>query len=87
MCGLCARKSSKRANKKQSNYVIICEEFSNSHEELGHFIPFIKNKNDYFNESPTTFIVMRNNTKFKGFLTQENVDKSLPIKSKYKLKP
>ena len=67
-----------------NNGVIICEECSKQHEELGHSISFIKNINDDFDEFLINFIVMGSNTKFKRFLTQENVDTSLPIKSKYK---
>ena len=67
-----------------NNGVIICEECSKQHEELGHSISFIKNINDDFDEFLINFIVMGSNTKFKRFLTQENVDASLPIKSKYK---
>ena len=67
-----------------NNGVVICENCAKEHEELGSSISFIKNIDDDFDEFLTNFIVMGSNTKFKRFLAQENVDTSLPIKSKYK---
>ena len=67
-----------------NNGVIICEKCATEHESLGHSISFIKNIEDDFDEFLINFIVMGSNTKFKRFLTEENVDSNLPIKSKYK---
>ena len=67
-----------------NNGVIICENCAKEHKELGHSISFLKNIDDDFDEFLINFIVMGSNTKFKRFLTQENVDSNLPIKSKYK---
>jgi len=67
-----------------NNGVIICQNCAKEHEELGHSISFLKNIEDDFDEFLIHFIVMGSNTKFKRFLTQENVDSKLPIKSKYK---
>ena len=69
-----------------NNGVIICENCAKEHELLGHSISFIKNIEDDFDEFLINFIIMGSNTKFKRFLTQENVDLNLPIKSKYKTK-
>ena len=69
-----------------NNGVIICENCGKEHELLGHSISFIKNIEDDFDEFLINFIIMGSNTKFKRFLTQENVDLNLPIKSKYKTK-
>ena len=67
-----------------NNGVIICNNCSKEHEELGHDISFIKNIEDDFDEFLINFIVMGSNTKFKRFLAEEQIDSSLPIKSKYK---
>ena len=67
-----------------NNGIIICENCAKEHELLGHSISFLKNIEDDFDEFLINFIIMGSNTKFKRFLTQENVDSSLPIKSKYK---
>ena len=63
--------------------IIICENCAKEHEQLGHSISFLKNIDDDFDEFLINFIIMGSNTKFKRFLTQENVDSNLPIKSKY----
>ena len=67
-----------------NNGIIICETCAKEHETLGPSISFIKNINDDYDEFLINFIVMGSNTKFKRFLAKENVDTSLPIKSKYK---
>jgi hypothetical protein len=67
-----------------NNGIIICEKCAKEHEALGHSISFIKNIGDDFDEFLIHFIVMGSNTKFKRFLTQENVDATLPIATKYK---
>ena len=67
-----------------NNGIIICEKCAEEHEKLGHSISFIKNIEDDFDEFLIHFIVMGSNTKFKRFLTQEKVDKTLPIETKYK---
>ena len=67
-----------------NNGVVICENCAKEHEELGSSISFIKNIDDDFDEFLTNFIVMGSNTKFKRFLTEEKVDTTLPIETKYK---
>ena len=67
-----------------NNGIIVCEKCAKEHEKLGHSISFIKNVEDDFDEFLINFIVMGSNTKFKRFLTQEKVDSTLPIASKYK---
>ena len=67
-----------------NNGIIICEKCAKEHEALGHSISFLKNIGDDFDEFLIHFIVMGSNTKFKRFLTQENVDATLPIATKYK---
>ena len=67
-----------------NNGVIICELCAKEHESLGSSVSFIKNINDDFDEFLINFIVMGSNTKFKRFLTKENVDESLSIKDKYR---
>ena len=66
--------------------IIICENCAKEHEQLGHSISFLKSIEDDFDEFLINFIIMGSNTKFKRFLTQENVDSNLPIKSKYTTK-
>ena len=67
-----------------NNGVLICESCSKEHEQLGSSVSFLKNINDDYDEFLISFIVMGSNTKFKRFLSKENVDTSLPIKIKYK---
>ena len=67
-----------------NNGVLICESCSKEHELLGSSVSFLKNINDDYDEFLISFIVMGSNTKFKRFLSKENVDTSLPIKIKYK---
>ena len=67
-----------------NNGVLICESCSKEHEQLGSSVSFLKNINDDYDEFLISFIVMGSNTKFKRFLSNENVDTSLPIKIKYK---
>ena len=66
-----------------NNGVIICEDCSKIHEDLGPSVSFLKNINDDYDEYLISFIVMGSNTKFKRFLTKEQVDTSLPVKKKY----
>ena len=66
-----------------NNGVIICEECSLKHEELGHSISFIKDIEEDFDEYLLNFIVFGSNSKFKRFLNTENVDPSLPTEKKY----
>ena len=67
-----------------NNGVIICESCAKEHELLGSSVSFLKNINDDYDEFLISFIIMGSNTKFKRFLTKENVDTSLQIKDKYK---
>jgi len=69
-----------------NNGVLICDQCAKEHELLGNDISFLKSIEDDFDEFLINFIVMGSNTKFKRFLTEENVDSNLPIKSKYKTK-
>ena len=66
-----------------NNGVIICEECSIKHEELGHSISFIKNIDEDFDNYLLNFVVFGSNSKFKRFLTEEKVDPSLPLEKKY----
>ena len=66
-----------------NNGVIICEECSLKHEELGHSISFIKDIDEDFDGYLLNFIVFGSNSKFKRFLNTEKVDPSLPIEKKY----
>ena len=66
-----------------NNGVIICEECSLKHEELGHSISFIKDIDEDFDGYLLNFIVFGSNSKFKRFLSTEKVDPSLPIEKKY----
>ncbi len=67
-----------------NNGIIICEKCAEEHEKLGNAISFIKSIEDDFDEFLIHFIVMGSNTKFKRFLTEEKVDTTLPIETKYK---
>ena len=67
-----------------NNGVIICENCAKEHESLGSSVSFLKNINDDYDEFLISFVIMGSNTKFKRFLSKENVDSSLPIKDKYK---
>ena len=67
-----------------NNGVIICENCAKEHESLGSSVSFLKNINDDYDEFLISFVIMGSNTKFKRFLSKENVDSSLPIKEKYK---
>ena len=67
-----------------NNGVIICEKCAKEHEPLGSSVSFLKNINDDYDEFLISFVIMGSNTKFKRFLSKENVDSSLPIKDKYK---
>ena len=67
-----------------NNGVIICQNCAKEHESLGSSISFLKNINDDYDEFLISFVIMGSNTKFKRFLSKENVDSSLPIKDKYK---
>ena len=66
-----------------NNGVIICEDCATKHEELGHAISFIKDIDDDFDEYLLNFIVFGSNSKFKHFLTTEQVDQTFPIEKKY----
>ena len=67
-----------------NNGTIICEECATKHEELGHGISFVKNIDDDFDEYLLNYIVFGSNSKFKRFVTEENLDSSLPRKSRSK---
>ena len=66
-----------------NNGVIICEDCAAKHEELGHAISFVKDIDDDFDEYLLNFIVFGSNSKFKRFLTTEQVDPTFPIEKKY----
>ena len=66
-----------------NNGVVICEECAEKHNELGHSISFLKDIDDDFDEYLLNFIVFGSNSKFKRFLSQEQVDQTLPIEKKY----
>ena len=67
-----------------NNGVLICKSCAKEHESLGPSISFLKDINDDYDEFLMSFIIIGSNTKFKRFLSKENIDTSLPIKDKYK---
>ena len=69
-----------------NNGVTLCESCSQEHSLLGHSISYIKKINDQLDEYLFNFIVFGSNTKFKRFVSNENLNIKLSIKKKYKTK-
>lgn len=67
-----------------NNGITICETCAQEHQLLGHSISYIININEKLDEYLFNFIVFGSNTRFKRFLSNENIDKNLSIKKKYK---
>ena len=66
-----------------NNGITICEGCAAEHIQLGPTISFIRDLSDYFDEYLLNYFALGGNSKFKRFLTEENVDSSLPINQKY----
>ena len=67
-----------------NNGVTICNTCAKEHQLLGHSISYIISINEKLDEYIFNFIVFGSNTRFKRFITNENIDNSLPIQKKYK---
>ena len=67
-----------------NNGVTICSKCAEIHKTLGHCVSYLLNINDELDEYLFNFIVFGSNTKFKRFLKEENFDKNLSIKKKYR---
>ena len=68
-----------------NNGVTLCNECAKIHKKFGNNISYVLNINDELDEYLFNFIVFGSNSKFKKFLENENVDKNLNSKKKYKI--
>ena len=66
-----------------NNGITICEGCAAEHIQLGPTISFIRDLSDYFDEYLLNYFVLGGNSKFRRFITEENLDSSLPINQKY----
>ena len=66
-----------------NNGIVICEGCAAEHAQLGPTISFIRDLSDDFDEYLLNYFTLGGNSKFKRFLTEENVNTSLPINQKY----
>ena len=66
-----------------NNGIIICEGCAAEHIQLGPTISFVRDLTDYFDEYLLNYFTLGGNSKFKRYLTEENVDSYLPINQKY----
>ena len=66
-----------------NNGITICEGCAAEHIQLGPTISFVRDLSDYFDEYLLNYFALGGNSKFKRFLTEENVDSSLSINQKY----
>jgi hypothetical protein len=69
-----------------NNGVTLCDFCAKQHLLLGNSISFIKSINAQLDEYLFNYIVFGSNTKFKRFISNENLDHNLIIKKKYKTK-
>ena len=69
-----------------NNGVTLCDFCAKQHLLLGNSISFIKSINAQLDEYLFNYIVFGSNTKFKRFISKENLDQNLIIKTKYKTK-
>ena len=67
-----------------NNGITICNTCAQEHQLLGHSISYIISINEKLDEYIFNFIVFGSNTRFKRFITNENIDNNLPIQKKYK---
>ena len=66
-----------------NNGIVICEGCAAEHTQLGPTISFVRELSDFFDEYLLNYFVLGGNSKFKRFVTEENLDSSLPINQKY----
>ena len=66
-----------------NNGIVICEGCAAEHTQLGPTISFVRELSDYFDEYLLNYFVLGGNSKFRRFITEENLDSSLPINQKY----
>ena len=69
-----------------NNGVTLCDFCAKQHMLLGNSISFIKSINAQLDEYLFNYIAFGSNTKFKRFISNENLDRNLIIKKKYKTK-
>ena len=69
-----------------NNGITICNICEQEHRLLGHSLSYIISINEKLDEYLFNFIVFGSNTRFKRFSENENIDKNLSIKKKYKTK-
>ena len=66
-----------------NNGIVICEGCAAEHTQLGPTISFVRELSDFFDEYLLNYFVLGGNSKFRRFITEENLDSSLPINQKY----
>mgnify|MGYP002626213269 CR=1 FL=1 len=69
-----------------NNGVTLCDFCAKQHLSLGNSISFIKSINAQLDEYLFNYIVFGSNTRFKRFISKEQLDQNLIIKKKYKTK-
>ena len=82
ICGDCEKEKSIYIS--INNGITICNTCAQEHQLLGHSISYIISINEKLDEYIFNFIVFGSNTRFKRFITNENIDNNLPIQKKYK---